>query len=275
MIFKIKASLSNLSKSERAVAEIVLADPEQSVHFSIARLATAAGVSEPTVNRFCRSLGCRGFPDFKLCLAQTLANPANFEARSVQDNDSNLQLADKMFETALALFVRARTRLSEQDWTGVVSQILNCKRLLIYGLGPTSGLARGAQELFIGTPMAVAVHTDTVIQELTANTASSGDVFLFLCVNGEIEPMIQSARLADESGANLIAIAPTGSALANACHRTLDLVLDSPTTTMSRFTNRLVCQVILEVLGETIQKALRTDRKFKNFTSSRSERAVG
>ena len=57
MIFKIKASLSNLSKSERAVAEIVLADPEQSVHFSIARLATAAGVSEPTVNRFCRSLG--------------------------------------------------------------------------------------------------------------------------------------------------------------------------------------------------------------------------
>ena len=64
------------------------------------------------MNRFCRSLGCRGFPDFKLCLAQTLANPANFEVRSLQDNDSNLQLADKMFETALARVVRARTRLS-------------------------------------------------------------------------------------------------------------------------------------------------------------------
>ncbi|HBX26146.1 MAG TPA: transcriptional regulator HexR, partial [Gammaproteobacteria bacterium] len=35
-----------------------------------------------TVNRFCRSLGHRGFPDFKLCLARTLVNPANFEARS-------------------------------------------------------------------------------------------------------------------------------------------------------------------------------------------------
>ena len=275
MIFKIKASLSNLSKSERAVAEIVLADPEQSVHFSIARLATAAGVSEPTVNRFCRSLGCRGFPDFKLCLAQTLANPANFEVRSLQDNDSNLQLADKMFETALARVVRARTRLPEQDWTSVVSEILNCKRLLIYGLGSTSGLARGAQDLFIGAPMAVAVHTDTVIQELTANTASSGDLFLFLCTNGETAPMIQSATLADACGANLIAIAPTESALARVCHRTLDLVLDSSTTTMARFTNRLVCQVTLEVLGETIQKAFRTDRKFKNLTSNRSERAVG
>lgn len=78
MIDQVRASLSNLSKSERAVAETILADPEHSVHLSIARLAVAAGVSEPTVNRFCRSLGCRGFPDFKLRLAQTLANPATF-----------------------------------------------------------------------------------------------------------------------------------------------------------------------------------------------------
>ncbi|MBE59210.1 MAG: hypothetical protein CMD66_07435 [Gammaproteobacteria bacterium] len=115
MIFKIRVSVSNLSKSERAIAEIVSADPEQSVHFSIARSATVAGVLEPMVNRFCCSLGCRGLPDFKLCLAQTLANPANFEARSLQDNDSNLQLADKMFETALARVVRARARLTDQD----------------------------------------------------------------------------------------------------------------------------------------------------------------
>ena len=33
---------------------------------SIAALAQEAGVSEPTVNRFCRSLETRGFPDFKL-----------------------------------------------------------------------------------------------------------------------------------------------------------------------------------------------------------------
>ena len=87
--------------------------------------------------------------------------------------------------------------------------------------------------------------------------------------------MIQSATLADACGANLIAIAPTGSALARVFHRTLDLVLDSSTTTMARFTNRLVCQVSLEVLGGTIQKAFRTDRKFKNLTSNLSERAVG
>ncbi len=275
MIDQVRASLSSLSKSERAVAETILADPEHSVHLSIARLAVAAGVSEPTVNRFCRSLGCRGFPDFKLRLAQTLANPATFQVRGLEDSDSILQLADKMFETAMSRMNRARTRLPEQDLIGVIGEILDCRRLLIYGLGPTSGLARGAQELFIGAPIAVVVHTDAVIQELTANTASPDDLFLFLCTNGETAPMVQSATLADERGARLIAIAPTGSPLARACHRTLDLVLDSSSATMARFTNRLVCQIVLEVLGESIQQAVRTQRKFKHLTSTRTERAVG
>ncbi|MBL6810239.1 MAG: hypothetical protein ISQ57_06755, partial [Litoricola sp.] len=40
VINQVRASLSSLSKSERAVAETILADPEHSVHLSIARLAT-------------------------------------------------------------------------------------------------------------------------------------------------------------------------------------------------------------------------------------------
>jgi hypothetical protein len=74
MLEKIQSQLEHLSKSERKVAEVILAFPDQAIHSSIAALAQQAGVSEPTVNRFCRSLDTRGFPDFKLHLAQSLAN---------------------------------------------------------------------------------------------------------------------------------------------------------------------------------------------------------
>lgn len=274
MLDQVRASLSNLSKSERAVAETILSDPERSVHLSIARLAVAAGVSEPTVNRFCRSLGCKGFPDFKLRLAQTLANPASFQVRGLNDTDTAPLLADKMFETAMSRLSRARARLPEQDLAGVIGEIRDCRRMLIYGLGPTSGLARGAQELFIGSPVTVLVHTDAVIQELTANAATDGDLFLFLCTNGETAPMVQSATLADERGARLIAIAPTGSPLARACHRTLDLVLDSTSATLARFTNRLVCQVVLEVLAEALEQACRSHKRPRRQTSSPTEQAA-
>lgn len=74
MLEKVQSQLEHLSKSERKVADVILAAPCRSIHLSIAMLAREANVSEPTVNRFCRSMNTRGFPDFKLHLAQSLAN---------------------------------------------------------------------------------------------------------------------------------------------------------------------------------------------------------
>ncbi|VEA39252.1 DNA-binding transcriptional regulator HexR [Salmonella enterica subsp. enterica] len=51
-------------------------------------LAQEANVSEPTVNRFCRSMNTRGFPDFKLHLAQSLANGTPYVNRNVDEDDS-------------------------------------------------------------------------------------------------------------------------------------------------------------------------------------------
>lgn len=53
---KVQKSLNQFSKSERKVAEVILASPQTAIHSSIATLAKMADVSEPTVNRFCRRL---------------------------------------------------------------------------------------------------------------------------------------------------------------------------------------------------------------------------
>ena len=63
---KITKHLEHFSKSERKVAEVILSSPQVAIHSSIAALAKMADVSEPTVNRFCRRLDTKGFPDFKL-----------------------------------------------------------------------------------------------------------------------------------------------------------------------------------------------------------------
>ncbi len=88
MLEKIQSQLEHLSKSERKVAEVILESPSQAIHSNIATLASEAGVSEPTVNRFCRSLETKGFPDFKLHLAQSLANGTPYVNRNVDEDDS-------------------------------------------------------------------------------------------------------------------------------------------------------------------------------------------
>ena len=60
-------------RSDRRIAATVLEDPDFVTHASIDQVAARAGVSEPTVTRFCRSVGCAGMRDFKVRLAQALA----------------------------------------------------------------------------------------------------------------------------------------------------------------------------------------------------------
>lgn len=111
MLEKIQSQLEHLSKSERKVAEVILASPDNAIHSSIAALALEANVSEPTVNRFCRSMDTRGFPDFKLHLAQSLANGTPYVNRNVNEDDSVESYTGKIFESAMATLDHVRHSL--------------------------------------------------------------------------------------------------------------------------------------------------------------------
>ena len=72
ILSQIKDSYTELRPAERRVADVVLADVTFSVDASNAEIAKRADVSEPTVTRFCRAIGCEGVRDFKLKLAQSV-----------------------------------------------------------------------------------------------------------------------------------------------------------------------------------------------------------
>ena len=78
LINVIADQLPNLNKSESKVAKVILADPDAATQSSIAALAKAASVSEPSVNRFCKRFDAAGFPDFKLRLAKALVSGVRF-----------------------------------------------------------------------------------------------------------------------------------------------------------------------------------------------------
>lgn len=70
---RIRDGLNRLSKAERRVADIILADVDAAIRLSIKDLAQEARTSEPTVLRLARRLGCDGFPDLKRRISQDLA----------------------------------------------------------------------------------------------------------------------------------------------------------------------------------------------------------
>ena len=97
----ISDTLVHLRKSELKVADFVLKHPLEVIRMRIVDLADQADVSEPTVVRFCRAVGCSGFQDFKLALAQQLASSPSYGQIAVTDSDSTREYTHKVFDLSL------------------------------------------------------------------------------------------------------------------------------------------------------------------------------
>ena len=69
IIERIKVEYEDLTRSERRVANCIIDNPQLVISENIAELANRAKVSQPTVFRFCKRFGSKGFPDFKFLLS--------------------------------------------------------------------------------------------------------------------------------------------------------------------------------------------------------------
>ena len=108
IVQEISNELDSLNRSERKVAEVILADPQAATRSSIAVLARAAQVSEPTVNRFCKRFNTAGFPDFKLHLAQALASGVPYVNRNVEPDDDAESYTNKIIDATIGVFPSSR-----------------------------------------------------------------------------------------------------------------------------------------------------------------------
>jgi Transcriptional regulators len=135
LLEQIKGRLEDLNKAERKVAEIILQNPQQATRFSIAALAQAASVSEPTVNRFCRSFGVSGYPELKLQLAQSLASGAAYVSRAVEADDNPAAYTQKIFGSAIASLDSACQALDPNLISRAVDLLIQARQIHFFWPG--------------------------------------------------------------------------------------------------------------------------------------------
>ncbi len=250
LINRIEEALQTLSKSEKKVAQEVLADPQRAYQSSIASLAKAAEVSEPTVNRFCRSMSCKGFPDFKLQLAQSLATGTPYFTGNVSLDDSTEEFTNKLFDATMMSISEARKAIDPVAVSRVVDALAQAKRILFYGLGSSGAVAMDAENRFfrLGTP--TAVYDDVLKQRMAAAASQTGDVLVLYSYTGRTIPLIEAAQMASQAGALVIGITSADSPLANICHLVIEVPGDQEDTDIyTPMTSRIIHLTITDILA--------------------------
>ncbi len=238
-----------LRKSEQKVADYVLAHPKEIIHMRIVDLAAEAKVSEPTVVRFCRALNYDGFQDFKLTLAQVLATPSNYEQFSLDKKDSVSDFKQKVFDSTIGNLITIKEALDPAMLERAIEALARAKRVEFYGFGASAAVCTDAQHKFHRIKVNAVAYSDPHLQSIAAVTLSEGDAVVAISQTGRTRDLLHSARLALAQGAQVIALCPSGTPLAELATVPLHIDLEEDKDLSALMSSRVVQLVVIDVLA--------------------------
>lgn len=256
LIARIRSRVDDLNRSERKVADVILQDPNAAIGMSIATLAQAATVSEPTVNRFCRNFETKGYPDFKIQLAQSLAGGTPYVSRSVESDDDAAAYTDKIIGATIAALDEARREIDPKRIERVVDHLSQARQISFFALGASAPAAFDAQNKFFRFNLPVAAYNDVLMQRMIAAASHTGDVIVVISYTGRTRELVEVAKVARDSGALVIGITRDGSPLAEVCTDILPVDLPEDTEVYMPMSSRMIHMALIDVLatGVTLRR---------------------
>ena len=248
MLSQIESSLDGLSRSERKVAAYVLADASGVLSMSIARVAREAKVSEPTVNRFCRTFGATGFPDFKLKLAQSLASGPTLTTAMVSEADTLPEIFTKLTDKAICSVQDLKDSLDVTNLERAVDLFCQARQVAFFGMGASGSVARDAQHKFFRFNVPVVAYEDGLMQRMHATAMKTGDLAVLISHTGRTRAVVEAAGLAREAGAGVLALTRSDTPLSRVATLTVPVDVDENTDLYIPMVSRLMQLLVLDVL---------------------------
>ncbi len=217
-----------LATQEQKVADYVKAHLEDISSMNIAELASQCDVSTPTVIRFCRTLGCDGFREFKLRLAQNLAVSLQYlSADPMPDPAKGDSAIDQILAAIYSTANVMRQQINADALDAAKAALLDTRHLLFAGIGGgSSNVSQEAANRFFRLGIPSFSTSDSYILQMRAATLRANDVLVLISASGEADAIVGAAEIAGGYGATTICITKPGTRLANAC--TIPILVDLP-----------------------------------------------
>ena len=252
LIEVIRTMRPDLRKSDRKVADVVLADPRRILNATVGETAALAEVSQPTVLRFTTAIGCSGFPDFKIRLAQSLAFGTPATHSVLLDTDQPETVAEKIFDYTMTSLDWARSRLDKAALNKAIDILTAARSIVFFGFGASGIVARDAQQKFPLFGVPCGAELDSHQQVMVASMMKPGEVAFVISITGTTRSIIEIARIARENGATVICLTGSDSPLTNYCDVSLIVETLENTNMYTPTISRIAALVIIDILSTSV-----------------------
>lgn len=194
------------------IAKYILANIEKTNTFTIDSIAEHSNTSYATVCRFLKELGTSGIKQFKKIIMQEMSNQNKFELKLKNYSTDNSvsydfnNICNKICDFSASVVSNCYDILDERT----VNRIIDCldKADFIYfiGLGTSAVSSLYAYTKMFRIKPNCSFETDTILSKMKASVMKKNDVIFAISSSGATKTIIETAKLAKQNGAKIIAL---------------------------------------------------------------------
>jgi glucokinase len=269
---RIRQMRDALTPAERRVADLALNHPRSIISDPIVDIARKADVSQPTVIRFCRSLGCQGLSDFKLKLATGLTGTIPVSHSQVHLGDTATDFGAKVLDNTVSAILQLREHLNFEHVERAIELLNGARRIEFYGLGNSNIVAQDAHYKFFRFGIPTIAYGDLYMQAASAALLGKGDVIVAVSKSGRAPELLRVLDVAMQAGAQVIAITSSNTPLAKRATVALETdhieIRESQLSMISRILHLVMIDIL--AVGVAIRRAEPTGEMKQAVAKARS-----
>lgn len=261
IIDKIQSMTPHYTKSEKIIANYIL-EVENSFTYSLSKFAKIVGVSEPTIIRFSRKLGLKGYSELKLKLSinESVENSNKNKESNIKlkKTDSPYDIFKSISEYTIKSIRSTRyNTLNKSDLESVVNLIMHTensnKNIYLTGMGMSSIIAESFQVKLMRININAIYYPDIHLRFESCTNISKGDLLICFTTLGKSKDNYNFINLAKSKGAKVILITQFGS---TKIAKLADLVLYTSTIENNLRLTAQASFIVQNLIIETIFLAL-------------------
>lgn len=195
-----------LTKTALAIADYITDHPEEAALASISSLASACGVADATLYRFCRQLGFNGYNEMKISLAQANVTPSLHSASTLKPGMNTQELIDHSLVSFQNVIQDTMTNLVPSNIEKAAELLRNAENVYCFGHGGSMMLVSDIWVRLSTISNKFHVISDSHLQLISASLMTPADVMLFVSYSGATHDVMDIFREAKRAGAKIILI---------------------------------------------------------------------
>ncbi len=208
-LLKIRSIQDEMSAIEKKLSNFILANSALLRDYSSQQLATAVGVSQSSVVKFCQKLGYKGYPDLKLAISEAVAKNSTEKNETRNNHFSNMELntvSDQLLQAKLTAVMASIELNKESVFMEAIDTIKKAKRIQILGNGVSSFVAEHFAYGLIHCGKVTFASNDSTFQKQFLKTLKKRDCVILLNATDEVQLTLELFNQIRKRGVKIIRI---------------------------------------------------------------------